>query len=75
MVEAVTILETPPMIGIGVVGYINTPRGLRCFKTIFAEHISDECKRRFYKNWLVNLVCNIMSFRLSRVDFTSRFFS
>uniref|UniRef100_A0A8C5KMA9 60S ribosomal protein L3 n=1 Tax=Jaculus jaculus TaxID=51337 RepID=A0A8C5KMA9_JACJA len=25
--------------------------GLRTFKTVFAEHISDECKRRFYKNW------------------------
>lgn len=51
VVEAVTIVETPPMIVIGVVGYVNTPSGLRSFKTIFAEHISDECKRRFYKNW------------------------
>ena len=51
VVEAVTIVETPPMIVVGVVGYVHTPRGLRSFKTIFAEHISDECKRRFYKNW------------------------
>lgn len=51
VVEAVTIVETPPMIVVGVVGYVNTPRGLRSFKTIFAEHVSDECKRRFYKNW------------------------
>ncbi|CAG5897258.1 unnamed protein product [Menidia menidia] len=51
VVEAVTIVETPPMVVVGVVGYVNTPRGLRSFKTIFAEHISDECKRRFYKNW------------------------
>lgn len=51
VVEAVTIVETPPMIVVGVVGYVSTPRGLRSFKTIFAEHISDECKRRFYKNW------------------------
>ncbi|KAJ8253938.1 hypothetical protein COCON_G00205500 [Conger conger] len=50
-VEAVTIIETPPIIVVGVVGYIETIRGLRAFKTIFAEHISDECKRRFYKNW------------------------
>ncbi|XP_061080214.1 large ribosomal subunit protein uL3-like isoform X1 [Conger conger] len=50
-VEAVTIIETPPIIVVGVVGYIETIRGLRSFKTIFAEHISDECKRRFYKNW------------------------
>ncbi|CAL8313599.1 unnamed protein product [Arctogadus glacialis] len=50
-VEAVTILETPPVIVVGIVGYIDTVRGLRSFKTVFAEHISDECKRRFYKNW------------------------
>lgn len=49
--EAVTIVETPPMVVVGVVGYVSTPHGLRTFKTIFAEHISDECKRRFYKNW------------------------
>jgi len=47
----VTILETPPMIVVGVVGYIETPRGLRAFKTIWAEHLSDDCRRRFYKNW------------------------
>merc|ERR1712121_199614 len=51
VVEAVTILETPPMIVIGAIGYIETPRGFRTLKTIFAEHISEECKRRFYKNW------------------------
>ena len=51
VVDAVTILEAPPMIVIGVIGYIETPRGLRTLKTIFAEHLSDECKRRFYKNW------------------------
>uniref|UniRef100_H9GEH9 Ribosomal protein L3 like n=2 Tax=Anolis carolinensis TaxID=28377 RepID=H9GEH9_ANOCA len=50
-VEAVTIIETPPLVVVGVVGYIETPRGLRSFRTIFAEHISDECRRRFYKNW------------------------
>uniref|UniRef100_A0A2K6GV92 60S ribosomal protein L3 n=1 Tax=Propithecus coquereli TaxID=379532 RepID=A0A2K6GV92_PROCO len=46
VVEAVTIVETPPMVVVGIVGYVETPRGLRTFKTIFAEHISDECKRR-----------------------------
>ncbi|XP_050569852.1 60S ribosomal protein L3-like [Cygnus atratus] len=50
-VEAVTIIETPPMVVVGVVGYVETPKGLRNFKTVFAEHISDECRRRFYKNW------------------------
>jgi len=51
IVEAVTIIETPPLICVGVVGYIETPRGLRALKTVWAEHIGEECKRRFYKNW------------------------
>merc|ERR1712002_923455 len=51
VVEAVTIVETPPMVIVGVVGYIETPSGLRALKTVWAEHLSDECKRRFYKNW------------------------
>jgi len=50
-VEAVTVIETPPMVVVGVVGYIKTPRGLRTFKTIFAQHLNEECRRRFYKNW------------------------
>jgi large subunit ribosomal protein L3e len=28
-----------------------TPRGLRSLTTVWAEHLSDEIKRRFYKNW------------------------
>lgn len=51
IVEAVTILETPPMIIVGVVGYIETPHGLRALATIWAEHLSEDCRRRFYKNW------------------------
>ncbi|CAK9300464.1 unnamed protein product [Gordionus sp. m RMFG-2023] len=51
VVEAVTIIEAPPMAIFGIVGYINTPKGLRKFKSIFAEHLSEDCKRRFYKNW------------------------
>ena len=51
VVEAVTILETPPMVVIGIVGYTESPQGLRTFKTVWASHLSDEAKRRFYKNW------------------------
>mmetsp|Transcript_714 Transcript_714/g.887 ORF Transcript_714/g.887 Transcript_714/m.887 type:complete len:395 (-) Transcript_714:26-1210(-) len=51
VVEAVTILETPPMVVVGVVGYIETPQGLRTLTTVWAGHLSDECRRRFYKNW------------------------
>merc|ERR1712232_305982 len=51
IVEAVTILETPPMIVCGMVGYYETPRGLKSLTTCWAQHLSKECKRRFYKNW------------------------
>merc|ERR1712168_1170754 len=51
VVEAVTILETPPLVLVGIVGYVETPRGLRQLTTIWAEHLSEECLRRFYKNW------------------------
>jgi large subunit ribosomal protein L3e len=50
-VESVTILETPPLVVVGVVGYVATPNGLRTLTTVWAEHLSDEVKRRFYKNW------------------------
>lgn len=51
VVECVTILETPPMIVVGLVGYIETPKGLRALTTVWAGHLSEECKRRFYRNW------------------------
>ena len=51
VVDAVSILETPPMVVVGVVGYLETPRGLRTLTTVFAEHLSEEFKRRCYKNW------------------------
>ncbi|KAG0638835.1 60S ribosomal protein L3 [Tuber brumale] len=51
IVEAVTVIETPPMVIVGVVGYVETPRGLRSLTTVWAEHLSDDLKRRFYKNW------------------------
>jgi len=51
VVDAVTIIETPPMVVVGVVGYVETPLGLRTLTTVFAEHLSEEFKRRCYKNW------------------------
>jgi large subunit ribosomal protein L3e len=50
-VEAVTVIETPPMVVVGLVGYVETPGGLRTLSTVWANHLSDELKRRFYKNW------------------------
>lgn len=49
--EAATIIEAPPMVVIGVVGYVKTSRGLRSLNTVWAQHLSEEVKRRFYKNW------------------------
>jgi len=51
VVEAVTILECPPMIAVGLVGYVETPRGLRTLTTVWAKYLSHSVKRCFYKNW------------------------
>jgi len=51
VVEAVTILETPPMFVVGIVGYVNTPTGLRTLTTVWAQNLSEEFLRRLYKNW------------------------
>merc|ERR1711915_302185 len=42
VVDAVTVVETPPMIVVGVVGYVETPLGLRTLTTVFAEHLNEE---------------------------------
>jgi len=49
--EAVSVLEAPPMVVVGFVGYVETPRGLRALTSVWAGHLSEECKRRFYKTW------------------------
>jgi len=51
VVEAVTVVEAPPMIVVGVVGYIDTPRGMRALTTVWASHLGEEFKRRMYKRW------------------------
>lgn len=50
-VEAVSVLETPPMVVVGMVGYVGTPNGLRALTTVWAAHLGDEIRRRMYKNW------------------------
>ena len=51
VVEAVTILEAPPMVVVGIVGYKETPVGLKSIGTVWAHHVSTAFKRRYYKNW------------------------
>ncbi|XP_058816261.1 large ribosomal subunit protein uL3-like [Topomyia yanbarensis] len=50
VIEAVTILEAPPIAIVGAVGYIETPFGPRALCNVWAQHLSEECCR-FYKNW------------------------
>jgi len=49
--EAVTIIECAPMMCVGFVGYVESTQGLRAQTTVWAAHLSDEVRRRFYKNW------------------------
>ncbi|KAH8620885.1 putative Ribosomal protein L3 [Trypanosoma vivax] len=51
VVEPVTILEAPPMVVVGIVGYRQTPVGHKAIGTVWAHHTSVEFRRRFYKNW------------------------
>lgn len=50
-VEAVTIVECPKMICVGITGYQTTPRGLKKVKTVWAEHLDESCIRRFYRRY------------------------
>lgn len=52
MVEPVTIIETPPLVVVGLVGYIETPRGLRSLTSVFASHLDESFRRRFYKHYV-----------------------
>ena len=49
VVRNVTVLDAPAMIGAGIVGYVQTPKGLQQAYTVWAAHVADSCKRRFYK--------------------------
>lgn len=51
VVEGVTIIECPKMVIVGIVGYAETPRGLKKVKTLFAQHLSECAIRRFYKRY------------------------
>ena len=51
VVQPVTVLEAPPMTITGIVGYVETPTGLRTLTTVWAQHLSTEFLRRLYKNW------------------------
>merc|ERR1712166_917206 len=50
IVHAASVIECPPMKVIGMVGYIETPRGLRTLQTVMAQQMDQQVMRRFYKN-------------------------
>jgi large subunit ribosomal protein L3e len=52
IIEATTVIECPPMTVVGLVGYIDTPRGLRALTTVWANKLEKDTLRRFYKNWM-----------------------
>lgn len=52
VIEATTVIECPPMTVVGLVGYIDTPRGLRALTTTWANKLEKDTLRRFYKNWM-----------------------
>jgi len=52
VVHACTVVECPPMKIVGLVGYVETPRGLRALSTVWAANLDPEVKRRMYKNWM-----------------------
>lgn len=52
ILELLTVLPClQPMVAVGIVGYVETPRGLRALTTVWANFLSEEVKRRFYRNW------------------------
>merc|ERR1740115_180120 len=54
IVEPVTVIECPPIKVVGMVGYIETPRGLRALSTVWAQKLPEGVIRRFYKNYYVS---------------------
>jgi len=52
VVHAVSVVECPPMKIVGMVGYIETPRGNRALSTVWAQNLDNDVKRRMYKNWM-----------------------
>jgi large subunit ribosomal protein L3e len=53
--EPVSVLETPPMIVIGLVGYMEGSNGLYALNSFFAQNLTKKFRRNFYKNWFASL--------------------
>ena len=51
VVEPVTLVECPPVVVVGVVGYAESPTGLRAITTVWAKNIGLDFKKRLYAQW------------------------
>jgi large subunit ribosomal protein L3e len=51
IVEAVTLVEAPPMVVVGLIGYVDTPFGKKNGGIVWAQHLGKSVIRRFYKSW------------------------
>jgi len=51
IVHALSVVECPPMKVVGLVGYIETPRGARQLSTVWAQQLDEDTKRRMYRNY------------------------
>lgn len=51
VVEAVTIIETPPMVVVGLKAFYQSPFGPKSLGTVWAHHLSTAFRRRFVSKW------------------------
>jgi len=54
VVEGVTLIETPPMVCVGICGYVKTVKGMKKLTSAWANHVSDGVIRRLDKNYFKN---------------------
>ncbi|KAK1347745.1 ribosomal protein L3 [Hamiltosporidium tvaerminnensis] len=51
VLDAVTYIESPPMVGFGLVGYKNTIYGLKRTGCVLSQHLSESVHRRMTRNF------------------------
>jgi len=51
VVHSLSVVECPPMKVVGLVGYVDTPRGCRQLATVWAQNLDEDTKRRMYRNY------------------------
>eukprot|EP00997_Jenningsia_sp_PLL12_P010544 NODE_782_length_1454_cov_493.049822_g646_i0.p1 GENE.NODE_782_length_1454_cov_493.049822_g646_i0~~NODE_782_length_1454_cov_493.049822_g646_i0.p1 ORF type:complete len:431 (-),score=110.34 NODE_782_length_1454_cov_493.049822_g646_i0:101-1393(-) len=51
VVEAVSVIEAPPMIAVGLVGYVKTIKGYATIHTVWAQHLPEQFRRTSVRDW------------------------